>query len=236
MPQQYFRPIPKTGRLPAAVVFDLDKTLINGDTTLGWTEYLYEKGIVSDPRFREANRRLVKDYRAGCLDLAAWLRDAVPAYEGLGAEERGRLVESFIREKIEPAVYRDAMERIEAARAAGMSLFIISASAAFLVRPIGRLVFGIDHAVGTDLVEIDGHLTPEIAGTASFQEGKIVRLREELDRAGLTMDEALFFTDSRNDLPLALAVGDVECVNPDHTLREAAMKNRWRVSSWILTR
>ena len=50
------------------------------------------------------------------------------------------------------------------------------------------------------------------------------------------MDEAVFFTDSRNDLPLALAVGDVECVNPDHTLREAAMKNRWRVSSWILTR
>ena len=234
MPQTYFRPIPATGKLPAAVAFDLDKTLVDCDTTLGWLDFLYETGVVTDPIYREINRRMMSDYRRGVLDYPAWLRKAVPAYGDLNKAERDALLERFIETKTKPSIYRDALPRIEAARAAGMKLYIISASASFLVKPIGQKLFGIDGAIGTDLLEVDGHLRGEIVGTPSFRDGKIVRLREALAADGLTLEETLFFTDSRNDLPLALAVGDVECVNPDHTLREAALKHRWRSSNWFV--
>ncbi len=83
-----FRPVPATGFMPLAAVFDLDHTLIAGDATIGWTEYLYERGVVTDPVFREINERMKASYHAGTLDIAAWLREAVPAYSGLDEAER----------------------------------------------------------------------------------------------------------------------------------------------------
>ena len=72
-----FRPVPATGFMPLAAVFDLDHTLIAGDATIGWTEYLYERGVVTDPVFREINERMKASYHAGTLDIAAWLRESL---------------------------------------------------------------------------------------------------------------------------------------------------------------
>ena len=106
-----FRPVPATGFMPLAAVFDLDHTLIAGDATIGWTEYLYERGVVTDPVFREINERMKASYHAGTLDIAAWLREAVPAYSGLDEAERNALVSDFIEEKIRPIAYPQGFER-----------------------------------------------------------------------------------------------------------------------------
>ena len=129
-----FRPVPATGFMPLAAVFDLDHTLIAGDATIGWTEYLYERGVVTDPVFREINERMKASYHAGTLDIAAWLREAVPAYSGLDEAERNALVSDFIEEKIRPIAYPQGFETIRAAKAAGMLTLIISASNAFFVK------------------------------------------------------------------------------------------------------
>ena len=230
-----FRPIPTTGLLPRAVAFDLDKTLISGDATLGWTAFLYEKGVVTDPVYREVNDRMVQAYKAGTLDIAAWLRQAVPAYTGLDAVTRTRLVDDFISEKIAPLVYTEGLERIREAKAAGMLTLIISASNSFFVKPLADRLFGVDEALGCNLVMTpDGRVTPELDGIPTFQEGKIARLTETLARHGLTPADTVFFTDSRNDLPLALAAGDCEVVNPDPTLREAALRHGWPIHTWHL--
>ena len=208
-----FRPVPATGFMPLAAVFDLDHTLIAGDATIGWTEYLYERGVVTDPVFREINERMKASYHAGTLDIAAWLREAVPAYSGLDEAERNALVSDFIEEKIRPIAYPQGFETIRAAKAAGMLTLIISASNAF-VR--------------------NGRITPELSGTPTFREGKVVRLCAALEHRGLRPAETVFYTDSRNDLPLALASGDCVAVNPDPVLLEAARENGWLVNAWKL--
>ena len=195
-----FRPVPATGFMPLAAVFDLDHTLIAGDATIGWTEYLYERGVVTDPVFREINERMKASYHAGTLDIAAWLREAVPAYSGLDEAERNALVSDFIEEKIRPIAYPQGFETIRAAKAAGMLTLIISASNAFFVKPIAERVFGVDVALGTELVVRNGRITPELSGTPTFREGKVVRLCAALEHRGLRPAETVFYTDSRTRL------------------------------------
>lgn len=229
-----FRPIPSTGFMPLVAVFDLDHTLIAGDATISWTDYLYERGVATDPVYREINDRMKASYRAGTLDIAAWLREAVPAYSHLDETLRNKLVDDFIEEKIRPIVYPQGLETIRAAKAAGMLTLIVSASNAFFVKPIADKLFGVDEALGTELVVRNGRITPELAGTPTFQEGKIARLCGALERRGLRPSETVFFTDSRNDLPLALAAGDCVAVNPDPVLHAAARQNGWIVTDWAL--
>lgn len=173
-------------------------------------------------------------YHAGTLDIAAWLREAVPAYSGLDEAERNALVSDFIEEKIRPIAYPQGFETIRAAKAAGMLTLIISASNAFFVKPIAERVFGVDVALGTELVVRNGRITPELSGTPTFREGKVVRLCAALEHRGLRPAETVFYTDSRNDLPLALASGDCVAVNPDPVLLEAARENGWLVNAWKL--
>ena len=227
-----FRPLPTTGTLPKVVAFDLDKTLIGGDATILWTEFLYETGVVTDPIYREINRKMVERYHAGTLDIAAWLKEAVPAYASLDAEARDQLVDRFVDEKIAPLVYPEGVKRIQAAKAEGRLTVIISASNAFFVKPLAAKLFDVDIALGCDLVMKDGRVTPILEGAPTFKEGKITRLREALSARGLTLEETVFFTDSRNDLPLALATGDCEVVNPDPTLKATALEKGWRIHTW----
>ena len=227
-----FRPLPTTGTLPKVVAFDLDKTLIGGDATILWTEFLYETGIVTDPIYREINRKMVERYHAGTLDIAAWLKEAVPAYASLEAEARDQLVDRFVDEKIEPLVYPEGVKRIQAAKAEGRLTVIISASNAFFVKPLAAKLFGVDIALGCNLVMKDGRVTPILEGAPTFKEGKITRLREALSARGLTLEETVFFTDSRNDLPLAFATGDCEVVNPDPKLKATALEKGWRIHTW----
>ncbi len=227
-----FRPLPTTGTLPKVVAFDLDKTLIGGDATILWTEFLYETGIVTDPIYKEINRKMVERYHAGTLDIAAWLKEAVPAYASLEAEARDQLVDRFVDEKIAPLVYPEGVKRIQAAKAEGRLTVIISASNAFFVKPLAAKLFGVDIALGCNLVMKDGRVTPILEGAPTFKEGKITRLREALSARGLTLEETVFFTDSRNDLPLAFATGDCEVVNPDPKLKATALEKRWRIHTW----
>ena len=227
-----FRPLPTTGTLPKVVAFDLDKTLIGGDATILWTEFLYETGIVTDPIYREINRKMVERYHAGTLDIAAWLKEAVPAYASLEGEARDQLVDRFVDEKIAPLVYPEGVKRIQAAKAEGRLTVIISASNAFFVKPLAAKLFGADIALGCNLVMKDGRVTPILEGAPTFKEGKITRLREALSARGLTLEETVFFTDSRNDLPLAFATGDCEVVNPDPKLKATALEKGWRIHTW----
>jgi HAD superfamily hydrolase (TIGR01490 family) len=230
-----FRPIPATGKQPAAVIFDLDKTLIDGNASILWTEYLYEKGFISDPSYRENDRAMAREYRRGTLDIAAWISKYGSAISSVPKELVDQTAAAFADEKIAPLAFRDGLDRIREAKEKGMAVLIVSASCAFLVRPIAVKVFGLapEDAVGLELAVRNGAYQAEIEGTPSFQEGKIERARAALEARGLKLEDAVFITDSRNDLPLAEAAGDCETVNPDHGLREIAMKKHWRVYSWI---
>lgn len=240
-------PFPYTlqnGLAPRALVFDLDETLIAGDSTQDWTEWLYETGTTTDPRYREATRRMVIDYRAGTLDIAQFMRDMSGALEGLDRAGLDTLVARFVAERILPKVYPEGRRLVAAARAAGIHVLVISASAAYFVGPIANAL-GIHESVGIDLVPRAGGVPGgEILGTPSFREGKVARLRQwvaEKNPTGYFGDEGpiepkdvFFFTDSFNDLPLALEAGGAALVNPDDRMLAEGRRRGWPVLAWTL--
>lgn len=230
-----FRPIPATGKMPAVAVFDLDRTLIATDTTIYWTDWLFDRGLIKDISYRQVNLDMVTAYHKGEMDYSDYLRSIIPFINHLGHDKLVRLVEEFVTERVAPLVFPEGKARIEEARALGMDLMIISASWGFLTRPIGRLLFGIEKSFAVEIGEdAAGYLTPEIVGRAPFREGKIAKLEEELAKIGRTPAETVFFTDSRNDLPMAYLSGDCETVNPDPTLKVAALENDWVINHWEL--
>lgn len=133
---------------------------------------------------------------------------------------------------IAPTVYQEGLDAIAEARRLGMDVMIISASNTFLVQPIGEKLLGIPESFGVDLATHENHLTGEVVGVPPFQAGKIHCLEKQLASLGHTLSEVVFFTDSRNDLPLARAAGDCYCVNPDPKLAAEAQKAGWPILPW----
>lgn len=221
------------GRVPRAIVFDLDETLIAGDSTIGWVEWLYESGTTSDPLYRQATIEMAHRYRAGTLDIAWFLRTTAPAYSHLPKTLFDVLVGRFVREKVLPLAYPAGSVLVAAAKQAGIPVLVISASASFIVKPVAEgLGISPENVIGIDLVEVNGVPTGEIHGTPSFREGKIARLRQWGKTRGITPQDVYFFTDSRNDLPLAREAGNVGAVNPDETLRQEALIRGWTILHW----
>lgn len=225
------------GALPKLVVFDLDMTLISGDSTLLWTDWLLEKGVATGPEWHAIDREMAERYARGELDgdraLEVYLVKRAAALSGLTAEAVDALATEMARVKIAPLARKKGLALVAALRVAGIPMLVLSASASFLVKPVAREVFGIEDAIATDIVVENDHYTGRILGRAAFQDGKVERLREHLVPMGITPQEVLFLTDSRNDLPLARVAGGVRAVNPDPTLRAEAQKNGWPVLDWV---
>ncbi len=222
------------GKRPGLVVFDLDNTLLAGDSTTRWTKRLYERGIVSDPRWLELDEAMVKDYSAGTLDIRAYYREAERAVAGLSADALQAEAALYAEEVLRPLAYPAGLAAAAACREAGIPAAILSASADFLVKEAAK-IFGIERAMGMQLKRLpDGRVTGEIEGEPAFQEGKVARIRETMAELGLGRESLLFFTDSRNDLPLCRFAAGACCVNPDDALRAAAEAAGWRVLSWTL--
>lgn len=226
--------LPGTSRPPKLVVFDLDHTLIACDATILWTEFLYEKKIVTDPIWRQYDRDMVKSYAKGVLDIRDFCRKHAGAFRSIPEEKLHALAQEFAKKKIAPLIFPDGKKWVKNALQANIPACVLSASAAFIVKPIAKL-FGLTDAMGIELAFKDGFCTGEIVGIPTFQEGKVERLSQRLTEAGIGFEDVLFFTDSRNDLPLAERAGYTVCVNPDAVLESAARKNGWKVAEWKLS-
>lgn len=221
------------GRPPALVVFDLDDTLISGNSCTYWADFLKTKGCGVGPEWDRIAEEMLALYAAGTLDIHDYLRKSVRAYGHFTREERDRLVSEFIDTRLAGKVYPEALRVIARLRERGIPMMIVSASNAFVVRPVAKRLFDIDASIGVELEEDgEGRLTGEIVGTPSFQEGKIHCVEERLAGRGVDWNDVLFFTDSRNDIPLARAAAKTVCINPDETLGRLAAEKGWPVLAW----
>ena len=140
---------------------------------------------------------MIREYDQGRLDMHAFMRKHSGAFRNIPVEMLGKLVLEFARKKISPLAYPDAKKWVKNALQAKIPMLVLSATTTFIVAPIAKTVFGIDEAIGVDLVEDNGFYTGEILGTPSFQEGKVVRLKTILNARGIDISDVLFFTDSR---------------------------------------
>lgn len=214
----------------ALAIFDLDNTLIGGDSDYLWGQFVCEAGIVDAAEFSAENDRFYEDYKSGQLDILAYLRFALGPLKGQPRETLDAWHREFMARKIEPIMLPKAERLIANHRDRRDDLLIITATNYFITRPIATAL-GVDELVASEGEIVDGLYTGEPSGTPSYHEGKITRLYEWLEGRDISLDGAYFYSDSHNDLPLLEIIDKPIAVDPDDTLLAHARKVGWPVIS-----
>ena len=209
-------------------VFDLDHTLLAGDSDYLWGQFLVEKGLVDGEAYARDNQRFYDEYLNGTLDIAAFAAFSLAPIVKHGADKLAALRPEFVRDKIEPIIAPGTFHLLERHRAQNDQLLITTATSRFITEPIAKLL-GIDVLLATNAEVVDGRYTGRIAGTANFREGKLINLRAwQGDRqfSGMSV-----YSDSHNDLPLLEAADRPVAVDPDDRLRAHAQRRSWPIIS-----
>ncbi len=212
----------------ALAIFDLDNTLLAGDSDYLWGRFLVEQGIVDADEYERENERFYADYRAGNLDIYEFLRFSLRPLSLHSPQQLAQWRNLFLESKIVPIITEQARELVEKHRLAGDIPLIITATNSFVTAPIAQR-FGIRHLIATEPETLDGHYTGEIAGEPSFREGKVNRLNDWLETFEQSMEGSWFYSDSHNDLPLLEQVAHPVAVDPDQTLAEVARERDWPI-------
>ena len=209
-------------------IFDLDHTLLAGDSDHMWGDYMIEQGLVDAASHKRQNDAFYADYKAGRLDIAAYTAFALEPLVRLGAPALLPLRERFVAERIDPIIAPAAPALLERHRIQGDQLLIITATNRFVTEPIAALL-GVEELIATDPEVVNGRYTGRVTGTPSYREGKVTRLEEWLSLQDEKFAEITFYSDSHNDLPLLRKVDRPVAVDPDDTLRAEARAAGWPV-------
>lgn len=212
----------------ALAIFDLDNTILAGDSDYLWGQFLCENGVVDRDTYEAENRRYYDEYKAGHLDIFEFQRFSLRPLVQHDTPQLKKWRARFMVEKIEPIITKAAVDLVERHRAAGDTLLIITATNAFVTYPIADR-FNIPHLIATEPERVEGHFTGLINGIPSFREGKVQRLHEWLDLRDESLDDSWFYSDSHNDLPLLELVTHPVAVNPDEQLAAIANERGWPI-------
>ncbi|RMF12985.1 MAG: HAD family hydrolase [Gammaproteobacteria bacterium] len=214
----------------ALAIFDLDNTLIAGDSDHAWGEFLADHGWVDRDTHKARNDAFYQDYLKGELDIFAYLEFALSVLKGRSPSEMQAMRAQFVEERIRPLLLDKARQTVERHRRQGDTLMVITATNRFVTEPIVQL-YGIDTLIAPEPEIVEGRYTGKITGVPSYQDGKVVRLNDWLQAHPHDLNEAWFYSDSHNDLPLLETVGHPVAVDPDDTLRRHAEARGWPVIS-----
>lgn len=217
----------------ALAIFDLDHTLLSGDSDHAWGQYLVDRKLVEPAEHQRRNDHFYEQYKAGTLDIYEYLAFALkPLTEhplALMLTERQR----FLEKRIKPLISQKSRDLIAKHKAAGDTLLIITATNGFVTYPIAEIL-GIEHIIAPEPEMQNGAYTGGIVGIPSFHEGKVTRLQAWLQDRQLDLTGSYFYSDSRNDLPLLEQVDNPVAVDPDDTLKARAEQQGWPIISLCL--
>ena len=212
----------------ALALFDLDNTLLAGDSERAWCEFLIDIGVLDGDGFRAENERLYKEYLAGTLNIYESIKFQLELLIEHSPDNLRQWQEEFMASRIEPMISTPAVALVEKHRAAGDELAIITASNSFLSRPIAER-FRISTLLAIELEYVKNRYTGRVLGTPTFREGKVIRLLEWLQETGHALEGSYFYSDSHNDLPLLQCVENPVAVDPDPILRVFAEAVDWPI-------
>ena len=210
-------------------IFDLDNTLLDGDSDYNWGLYLVKKGYLDEGEYKEQNQKFFEEYQVGKLDIFAFAEFQFRFLKNNTRKFLNDVRSDYINEIIKPMILKKAVDLVNQHKEAGDRLLIITATNSFITKPIGEL-FGIDELIGTDPEEHLGEFTGKVKGTPSFKEGKVTRLFDWLDEKNLKLadfEKTFFYSDSHNDLALLEVVTNPVVVNGDKILLEKAQEKNW---------
>lgn len=216
-------------------IFDLDNTLIAGDSDHAWGEFMVTEGMVDAKAYKQANDQFYADYERGELNLEAYLNFSLEPLTHYTLEQLKVLHNQFLQQVVEPMMLPQAKALLQQHRNNGDYLLIITSTNGFITKPIAKAL-GVDDILATDAEIVDNRYSGKMTGIPCFQAGKITRLQQWLESAvdhGFSGDlkECYFYSDSINDLPLMLEVANPVAVDPDDALRAHAESANWPIIS-----
>jgi len=214
-------------------LFDLDNTLLSGDSDYEWAQFLIERGVLERAEYEAKNERFFRQYKAGRLDIHEFLDFQLAPLARHPREKLDEWHGEFMRAKVRPLIRGKGMELVQRHLGQGHLCAIVTSTNAFITAPIAR-EFGVDHLLATELEVRDGRFTGRPSGTPCFRQGKVTCLAEWLGERGQTLaafPASWFYGDSLNDLPLLERVTHPVAVDPDETLRREALVRGWQIIS-----
>jgi len=214
-------------------LFDLDNTLLGGDSDHAWGEFLITRGLVEANAHQLSNDLFYKQYLSGELNIHDYVEFTIGPVMNSSIADLAELHASFMDQFVRPMILTKGRELVAGHRDRGDKCIIMTATNAFITKPIAA-EFGIDVLLATELEIENGHYTGKIAGIPCFQSGKVQRLEAWLaQNSGLSLriDASCFYTDSINDLPLMEKVGKAVAVDPDPKLKQLAQHRGWDIIS-----
>lgn len=211
-------------------MFDLDNTLLAGDSDYLWGRFLVDRSIVDGAQYATQNERFYQAYQTGTLDIHAYLRFVLKPLTQHEPRQLRIWRAQFIDEHIRPIVLDQGRDLVESHRSRGDTLLMITATNRFLAEPIAAL-FGIDHLLATNPEMIDERYTGAITGIPTFREGKVKALEAWLEHTGHLLSGSYYYSDSHNDIPLLDRACYPIVVDPDPELHEHAVQHAWPIIS-----
>ncbi len=214
----------------ALALFDLDNTLLGGDSDYLWGCFLVEQGIVERERYESENQRFYEQYLEGSLDINEFLRFQLKPLATHKRAQLERWRDQYLKEKIDPIFLPKGRDLLDQHRRRGDELLIVTATNRFITAPIAWQ-YGVSHLLATEPEMIDGEYTGNITGTPCFQAGKLEHLIAWLHQNQASLVGSWFYSDSHNDLPLLEQVEHPVAVDPDDRLRSHARQLGWPIIS-----
>lgn len=212
----------------ALALFDLDNTLLGGDSDYLWGRFLVEQGIVDGEHYERENRAYYEQYKAGTLNIHEFLAFSLRPLAEHPPEQLHAWREQFVERLIDPIILPAARALVESHRARGDTPVIITATNRFVTAPIAAR-FGVEHLIATE-VEMNGdRYSGRSTDIPCFQGGKVQRLRRWLELHRADLADSWFYSDSHNDLPLLELVAHPVAVDPDDKLNQHARVHGWTV-------
>lgn len=214
----------------ALAIFDLDNTLLNGDSDYLWGQFLAQQGHVDAAFYEKENQRFYDEYVAGTLDIFEFLEFSLSPLSQIEMSELEQLHQRFMDEYIRPAITTQSRDLIKEHTSKNDTLLIITATNLFITAPIAEEL-GIPHILATEPEMVNNRYSGKVFGTPCFREGKVERLKDWLKKTGGNLADSCFYSDSHNDLPLLEMVTIPVAVDPDDTLRSHAEMKGWEIIS-----
>jgi HAD superfamily hydrolase (TIGR01490 family) len=214
-------------------LFDLDNTLLAGDSDYEWGQFLVDRGVLDRASYEAQNAAYFEQYKVGTLDIHEYLGFALRPLAAHAPEDLARWHDDFMRTRIAPMIGEPARALVRRHLARGDLCAVVTATNSFVTAPIAR-AFGVAHLIATEPETRDGRFTGRVAGTPCFREGKIARVDAWLEaraRPLASFTESTFYSDSHNDLPLLERVSHPVAVDPDRQLAAEAERRGWAVIS-----
>jgi len=217
---------------PEIVFFDMDHTLIDNDCDVSWKEFLIELEV-ADPAENQEKELYFRQYLEGCLQIEPFLEFQFRQFRFKTPDEMRPLATRHFERHVLPRVYPDARRAVQSHREAGRTIAILTSTCDLIAEPLAAHL-EIDQVMGTRLELRDGRYTGRIAPPYCHGAGKLEYARPCCERRGLSLQEAAYYGDSVNDVPMLEAVGCPVVVNPSEELASIAAKRDWPVERWRL--